>query len=63
MLTRCTFAQYRVEEALAAASEHGELAAFEHCSGPAVRRACRLGQVRRTAPREVTARYGTFCGT
>ncbi|HSP99821.1 MAG TPA: hypothetical protein VL049_21575, partial [Candidatus Dormibacteraeota bacterium] len=57
---------HRVEEALAAASEHGELAAFERLLGAVTRpfdeRAGWEGYAE-PAPREVTARYKTFCGT
>jgi uncharacterized protein YdiU (UPF0061 family) len=55
-----------VEEALAAASEHGELAPFERLleavSHPFDERAG-FDRYAEPAPREVTARYRTFCGT
>ena len=57
---------HRVEEALAAASEHGDLAPFDRLleviTHPFDERP---GGERyaEPAPREVTARYRTFCGT
>jgi uncharacterized protein YdiU (UPF0061 family) len=57
---------HRVEEALAAASEHGDLGPFERLlaalrqpwtTDPA------LARYAEPAPRELTERYRTFCGT
>jgi serine/tyrosine/threonine adenylyltransferase len=57
---------HRVEEALVAASEHGEVVAFERLLAAVTRpfdeRAGCEGYAE-PAPREVTARYKTFCGT
>jgi uncharacterized protein YdiU (UPF0061 family) len=57
---------HRVEEALAAASEHGDLAPFEQLLA-AVRRPFdddpALAAYAEPAPPAVTARYQTFCGT
>ena len=57
---------HRVEEALAAASEHDDLAPFERLLA-ALRRpfdeAPELAPYAQPAPREMTARYQTFCGT
>ena len=57
---------HRVEEALAAASERGELAAFERLLEALTRpfdERAGLDGYAEPAPREVTARYQTFCGT
>ena len=57
---------HRVEEALAAASEHGDLTPFEHLLEVVTHPFDeRPGWERyaEPAPREVTARYKTFCGT
>jgi uncharacterized protein YdiU (UPF0061 family) len=57
---------HRVEEALAAASDHGDLAPFERLLD-AVRRpydeSPELAPYAEPAPAEVTACYRTFCGT
>ncbi|MGD9763430.1 MAG: YdiU family protein [Candidatus Binatia bacterium] len=57
---------HRVEEALAAASEHGDLRPFERLlaviTQPSEERPG-LERYAEPAPREVTARYKTFCGT
>ena len=57
---------HRVEEALAAASEHGNLAAFDRLleviTHPFDERPD-WERYAEPAPREVTARYKTFCGT
>jgi serine/tyrosine/threonine adenylyltransferase len=56
----------RVEEALAAASEHGDLEPFRRLLDMVTHPFDeRLGRERyaEPAPREVTARYKTFCGT
>jgi len=57
---------HRVEEALAAASEHGDLTPFEHLlevvTHPFDERSA-WERYAAAAPREVTARYKTFCGT
>lgn len=57
---------HRVEEALAAASDHGDLAPFERLlevvAHPYDERPG-LERYAEPAPREVTARYRTFCGT
>jgi uncharacterized protein YdiU (UPF0061 family) len=63
----CVIARnHRVEEALAAASDDGDLAPFERLLD-AVRRpyeeAPELLPFAEPAPAEVTARYRTFCGT
>ena len=57
---------HRVEEALAAASEHGDLMPFDQLLEVVThpfdaRRGCE--RYAEPAPREVTARYQTFCGT
>jgi uncharacterized protein YdiU (UPF0061 family) len=57
---------HRVEEALAAASQHGDLAPFdallEVITHPFDERPG-WESYAEPAPREVTARYKTFCGT
>jgi uncharacterized protein YdiU (UPF0061 family) len=57
---------HRVEEALTAASDDGDLAPFERLLD-AVRRpyeeASESAPYAEPAPAEVTARYRTFCGT
>ena len=57
---------HRVEEALAAASDEGDLAPFERLLD-AIRRpygeAPELAPYAEPAPAAVTARYRTFCGT
>jgi len=57
---------HRVEEALAAASDQGDLAPFERLLD-AIRRpydeAPELAPYAEPAPAAVTARYRTFCGT
>ncbi|MBU6259075.1 MAG: hypothetical protein KGO01_11685, partial [Burkholderiales bacterium] len=57
---------HRVEEALAAATEAGDLAPFERLLA-ALRRpyddALELAPYAEPAPRELTAGYRTFCGT
>jgi uncharacterized protein YdiU (UPF0061 family) len=57
---------HRVEEALAAASDHGDLAPFEHLldavTHPYEERP-ELARYAEPAPAAVTARYRTFCGT
>jgi uncharacterized protein YdiU (UPF0061 family) len=63
----CVIARnHRVEEALAAASEHDDLGPFERLLA-ALRRpfdeATDLALYAQPAPREMTARYQTFCGT
>jgi uncharacterized protein YdiU (UPF0061 family) len=57
---------HRVEEALAAASEHGDLSAFERLLAAVTRpfdERPGLEGYAEPAPREVTAGYRTFCGT
>jgi uncharacterized protein YdiU (UPF0061 family) len=57
---------HRVEEALAAASEHGDLGPFERLLA-ALRQPwttdSALARYAEPAPRELTERYRTFCGT
>jgi uncharacterized protein YdiU (UPF0061 family) len=57
---------HRVEEALAAASDEGDLAPFEQLLD-ALRQpydeAAELAPYAEPAPADVTARYRTFCGT
>ncbi len=57
---------HRVEEALAAASDHGDLAPFERlldALGRPYDESGDLAHFARPAPAAVTARYRTFCGT
>jgi uncharacterized protein YdiU (UPF0061 family) len=57
---------HRVEEALAVASDHGDLAPFERlldALGRPYDEAGELAPYAEPAPPEVTARYRTFCGT
>jgi uncharacterized protein YdiU (UPF0061 family) len=57
---------HRVEEALAAASDEGDLAPFEELLDALRRPYDATGERERyadPAPADVTARYRTFCGT
>ena len=57
---------HRVEEALAAASDHDDLGPFErllHALQSPFTSDTRLARYAEPAPRELTARYQTFCGT